>query len=275
MKYIIFLFGLSLIFSGCAVKRELLPAGAQSSEPATEEISGAKINPQGEEKTGLTPGKVPILMFHYVRTVDKKVDPLGYNLSIDPGTFEKQLSWLKENDFRPYSFQDLLSGKEYEKPVILTFDDGYEDFFTTAAPLLQKYGFSASLAIITEKIGQPGYLSEDQIKDLAGKNFEILSHTESHPDLTKISPEKAEEEINGSKIFLENKFGADVPVLVYPSGKYDAETEKMAKDAGYDFALTTKSGIADLEGNILELKRIRIDNRDGMTGFQKKLNVEY
>lgn len=268
---LILVFSVPFFFLGCAFAKKQAPSGNEETLKPEKVFVVQKNEPPLSEVAEQVETTVPILMFHYVRTVDENKDVLGYNLSIDPEIFDKELAWLKENGYKTIPTESLKNGSVPEKSIVLSFDDGYEDFFINALPLLEKYGFTASIALITERIGQPGYLSDDQIRNLTQKKFELMSHTESHPDLTAISLEKARKEILGSKEFLENSFGVGVSALVYPSGRHNKEIEKIVEEAGYKFAFTTNPGKADLRNNILELKRIRIDNRDGFIGFINKL----
>jgi peptidoglycan/xylan/chitin deacetylase (PgdA/CDA1 family) len=273
MKKLIFLIAIPLVLCGCGPKTD--PAsfsGRKNPEP----ISKIDVN---ENKSVLEKNdsensqtEIPILMYHYVRLVDKKNDPLGYNLSIEPDLFEKQLAWLKENNYNTIPIKDIADGGASPKSVILTFDDGYQDFYAEAWPLLKKFGFTASIGIIAQKIDQSGYLTGSEIEELSANRIEVLSHSLTHPDLTKISSSQLQKEISESKRILEEKFDVRLDTFVYPSGKYDNEVLKATAGAGYRIGLTTEFGSADLKGDLLKLSRIRIDNRDGLEGFISKVS---
>lgn len=220
--------------------------------------------------------KVPIIMYHYVREVDKNTDLLGWNLSINPADFEKQLNYLKENGYKTIHLSDLISGNVAEKSIVLTFDDGLTDFYTTALPLLQKYGFTASNGIITEMVEAWEHMTEDQIKKCVDAGIEITSHSLNHPDMASLAETEAKRQLTESRDYLKNKFGVDVIGFVYPSGKYSDLVVKILGEEGYKIAITTEYGEADLANdNMLLLPRIRIDNRDSYSGFVKKLeNLE-
>ncbi len=237
----------------------------------SQQISG-DLPPQTQETPAPKDAStiVPIIMFHYVRTVEAAKDPLGYNLSIEPQQFEKILQYLSTNGYHTIHVEDIIKGWVPPKSIILTFDDGYEDFYTTARPLLQKYGFTASEGIITGKMDGVQYMSPDQVKEIDKEGFEILSHTVHHTDLNTDPNQKSE--IFDSKAYLEKLLNKTIDTLVYPAGRYDNTTLGFTKDAGYKVALTTKPGYAELSGDMLQLHRIRIDNRDGYLGFIKKLN---
>lgn len=201
---------------------------------------------------------VPILMFHYIRVVDKKSDPLGYGLSVTPTDFELILQTLTAKHYHTIHIDDLLNGKAQKNSIILTFDDGYEDFYTTALPLLKKYNFTASEAIITDKMDGNQFMTPDQVKTINHEGIEILSHTVHHLDLSKTPI--AEKEIVDSKNFLEKLLQKPITGFAYPSGKYNNRTIQYLKVAGYKIALTTKAGFADLNGDFYQVHRFRIHN---------------
>ncbi|MCX6734305.1 MAG: polysaccharide deacetylase family protein [Candidatus Peregrinibacteria bacterium] len=219
-----------------------------------------------------TESKVPVVMYHYVRIVDKVKDPLGYDLSINPTDFEKQMKYLKDQGYTTIHLEDLLDKKVPKKAIVLSFDDGLEDFYTTALPILQKYGFTASDAVITGMIGQHEHMTNDQIRECIKAGIEITSHTVTHFDMSKLTKEQLHKQLAESKSYLEKTFGIKVDGFIYPSGRYNDLAVQTVKDEGYKIAATTKYGEADLaKDNILLLPRVRIDNRDSYNGFVKKL----
>lgn len=219
-----------------------------------------------------TESKVPVVMYHYVRTVDSKKDPLGYNLSINPEDFEKQMKYLKDQGYTTIHLADLVDKKVPKKAIVLSFDDGLEDFYTTALPVLQKYGFTASNGVVTGMIGAHEHMTEAQIRECVKAGIEITSHTVSHLDMSKLSKEQLKKQLAESKSYLEKTFGVVVVGFIYPSGRYNDLAVQAVRDYGYKIAATTQYGEADLENNnMLLLPRVRIDNRDGYNGFVKKL----
>ncbi len=210
-------------------------------------------------------------MFHYVRTVDRKQDPLGYNLSIEPDSFEEILKYLQAEGYHTIHAADLLQKSVPEKSIILTFDDGYEDFYTTAWPLLQKYNFTATEAIITSKMDGKQYMTPEQVRKLDQEGIEFLSHTVHHLDLATSAAATVATEVSASKSILEKLLGHPVIGLIYPSGRYNLNTIKTLQENNYKLAFTTKPGKADLTKNIFELPRIRIDNRVSLNFLIKQL----
>lgn len=218
--------------------------------------------------------KVPILMYHYVRDMERHGDIIGWNLSINKEDFERQLKYLKENDYVSVHLADLIDGRVPEKAVVLTFDDGLSDFHTTALPLLERYGFTASNAVVTGMIGNEGHMTKEQILECLAAGMEITAHSVNHHNLARLSEAKLQEEILGSKKYLEENFGIKVEGFVYPSGKYSKNAVRVLEENGYKIAVTTEYGEADLAADkMLLLPRIRIDNRDGFNRFVKKLEI--
>lgn len=210
---------------------------------------------------------IPILMYHYIRDFNDPNDQVGTNLSVSPQKFEEQLKWLKDNGYQTVDFK-YLANRSFDPTgaqdqnhmyVILTFDDGYEDTYTNALPILKKYEFTATFYIIINYVGKDGYMSWQQINELKNSGMNIGSHTLSHPDLAKATDSKMEKEISQSKKILEEKNGATISDFCYPSGKYDNRTIEALKKYGFQTATTTKSGIFDSEkNNPLEIPRYRI-----------------
>lgn len=232
--------------------------------------SGANVLGVGEVE--VVSNKVPVLMYHYVRDVDKVSDPLGWNLSVSPELFERQLKYLKDSGYSSISMEDFLLGRASEQSVVLTFDDGTEDFYSTALPLLKKYNFTASNAVVSGFIGREGNMNADEISELVKFGIEILSHSVSHKNLASSSDDDIRFEVASSRDELEKRFGINIRGLVYPSGKFDRDVVRILEEEGYSFALTTQYGEADLsEHDLMLLPRIRVDNRGGYESFVKRL----
>ena len=203
--------------------------------------------------------KAHILMYHYIRDgVDLKKDKIGYNLSVSPNLFEEQVAILQKQGFQSETMQDLIKGNTGPAKVVFTFDDGYADFYTNAYPILKKYGFTATVYIITDKIGNNGYMNWDQLKEIQAGGIEIGDHTISHQDLSKLSETSQRHEIIDSKKILENGLLTTINSFCYPSGKYTSTTENIVREAGFTNATTTKSGATYDLDNPYILTRLRI-----------------
>lgn len=203
-----------------------------------------------------TPIGVPILMYHKISNDDNIY-------SIRPELFDRQMQYLAENGFTAISLPQLansLAGKSVlpAKPVVITFDDGYEDNFTTALPILEKYGLRAAVFIAVNRVGQPGYLSWEQIQLMQARNTDIGSHTLSHTALTALSPAQWEQEIQNSKLELEQRLRKPVTFLAYPHGKFSPAMFDYLKRVGYNGAFSGITGLNLKDTSLYELKRISI-----------------
>jgi len=215
-------------------------------------------------------GPPPILMYHYIRTVDQASDPLGYDLSIAPELFEQHMAWLHDQGYttmRMDAVARCLRGEARcpARAVALTFDDGYEDAFTTVLPTLQRYSFTATFFIISGIVGQPGYMSWEQLAALRDAGMEIGAHTIDHLDLTSLDLAESEHQITQSKADLERELKIGVVSFCYPTGLYNAAIEEQVRAAGYMSATTTRwdGDYSDLAA----LPRRRISGATAVDGF--------
>lgn len=207
--------------------------------------------------------KIPIIMYHYVEYVKDTKDIVRKKLSITPRVFEEHLRTLKDAHYETYFVKDvpqILDGTiDYStQSAILSFDDGYEDFYTDVFPLLKKYNMRATLYIITNYIGKKGFLNESQIRELIESNLvEIGSHTQDHVYL-KVSPKDyADEQIRESKKMLEETFNIKVKTFAYPYGAFNEYALGAVKEAGYTAAVSVIPGQMQSRDNLFFLSRIR------------------
>lgn len=207
--------------------------------------------------------KIPIIMYHYVEYVKDAKDIIRKKLSISPLLFEEHLQALKEAHYETYFVKDvprILDGsiKYSTQSAILSFDDGYEDFYTDVFPLLKKYNMRATLYIITNYIGKKGFLNESQIRELIESDLvEIGSHTQDHVYL-KVSPKDyADEQIRESKKMLEDTFNIKVKTFAYPYGAFNEYALGAVEKAGYTAAVSVIPGQMQSRENLFFLSRIR------------------
>lgn len=223
--------------------------------------------PVEPQPSGLPP---PILMYHYIRNVDPGIDPLGYELSVTPDDFNNQMAWLHEQGYIGVRMDGITRCLRGEAPcpskaIALTFDDGYADAYTDALPVLKRYGLIATFYIATNFIGQPGYMTWEQVAELRDAGMEIGAHTVSHPDLTTLDWETAGFEIAQSKAELDQRLGINVISFCYPTGLYNAGIEEQVRAAGYLNATTTRWD--NDTSDIMALPRRRISGETALDGF--------
>jgi peptidoglycan/xylan/chitin deacetylase (PgdA/CDA1 family) len=187
---------------------------------------------------------IPILMYHQVADIPRKLDPLG--LAIPPTQFEQQMSYLASNG---YICITLLEAMQYfrkcerapTKSFVLTFDDGYQDFHSNACPILEKFGFSATVFLVVDRLGslsnwwgQEGdcsglILSRAEARELARRGHILGSHTLSHPFLNLLDDQSAFEEIHNSKIVLQNELDMQIDFF----SETNPHIEELVESAGY------------------------------------------
>ena len=218
------------------------------------------------EKNMPTEFKIPILMYHYVETNLQPTDEIRQRLTVTPDYFADQLKSLQSANYQSWFVQDvpdlltkeLLPGPN-KKPVVLTFDDGYEDFYTVAFPLLKKYNFKATIYIIYNLIDHRGYLTTDQIKELIASGLvEVGSHTLNHPNLKTVSNEVLRYEIEQSKAKLERKFDLTIKTFAYPYGAFSPTALAEVQAAGYTAAVSTHPGTYQTVADLFQLNRVRV-----------------
>ncbi len=216
--------------------------------------------------------RVPILMYHYIRVNPVPGDQLGFNLSVTPEDFRAQMDWLAANGFHPIDFEDLrayFGGRAPlpAKPVILTFDDGYKDLYTTAYPVLRAHGFKAVAYVVLGFLGAPNNVNGDQVREMDAHGIQIGSHTVSHADLTKTNGGELEHQVRDARAGLEALLGHPVLDFCYPAGRYDGRVVAAVQSAGYDTATTTNSGVAHNLGDRYTWTRVRVSGGERLPDF--------
>jgi len=206
---------------------------------------------------------IPVLMYHYVEYVKDLDDIVKIKLDILPHVFESQIKTLHDNNFKTYFVKDIpeiINSNiiPSKKSVVLTFDDGYEDFYTVVYPILKKYQMKATVYVIYDYIGWKGFMNESQIKEIASSNLvEIGSHTLDHVYLKSVVKDLAEKQIKNSKVLLEQMFGFPVYTFAFPYGAFSQESLDIVKEAGYTAAVSVISGSEQSETNLFYLSRLR------------------
>lgn len=220
------------------------------------------------------PAGFPILEYHIVQ---EKNPDRAYEYNVPPADFEQQLDYLQQEGYTTISIRDFLRAKKGlqelpEKPIILTFDDGYESNYTELLPILEKRGLKATIFMVTNDIGRERYMSWDQLKDIQHRGVEIGSHTTNHLPLTEMSLSEARDEVKLSKLLMEWNGMDTIYTFSYPNGKYSEELLKVLKEEEYLAAVTGDAGLNTFETNPYLLQRINIPHPTfGLTEFKWRL----
>lgn len=214
-------------------------------------------------KTYNDPVQIPILMYHAVHVMDPS-EASNANLIVAPDNFEAQIKAMVDAGYyflTPEEAYKALTENALpaKKVVWLTFDDGNEDFYTIAYPILKKYKAKATNNIITGfvKKGNAGNLTVKQMKEMMAHGMSFQSHTVNHPDLSVNDKATQKVELTDSIDFLEDKLNTKVNTIAYPSGRYNQTTLDLAKKT-YKLGLTTNEGLASAKDGLLSLNRVRI-----------------
>lgn len=222
---------------------------------------------------------LPILMYHYVRTPPSiKSDYLGYKLSVSPADFTTQMDWLSLHGFHPVDFNDVrayFAGRQPlpANPVVITFDDGYADLYTTAYPILAAHGFKAVAYIVSGFVGRSQNVSAAQLVQMDQNGIEIASHTVDHANLGRSSNWSTMRELVDSKRALENLLGHSVLDFAYPSGQFNAQTVAAVQRAGYDTAVTTLFSIDHSVADRYLWTRVRVGGGESLGEFVTSLGT--
>jgi peptidoglycan/xylan/chitin deacetylase (PgdA/CDA1 family) len=226
---------------------------------------------------------IPILAYH---KVDSRRE-LGIT-SISPQRFEKQISFLKQNGYCGLSPQFLFKlTSDIAKPILITFDDGYEGIYKYVYPILKRYDFSAIVFLTTGYIGgynrwdpSPGprfkHLNWQQIKEMSNDGIWFGSHSVNHLFLTKQNDKTAKYEIEASKKNLEDELGKPIYYFSYPYGDYNDRIINFVKEIGYDAAFSLRPVLInnsdkDRENQRYKLPRFAIYCVDDMYAFRTKI----
>lgn len=234
--------------------------------------------------------KIRIFMYHHI-TRDKKFVMKHKNLAVHVDDFKLHMEILQRLGYCSITFRDYLLFKENKlnlpkKPIILTFDDGYESIYKEVYPIMENYGMTGVIFVLGDKEikysiwdfpntePQP-LLNEQQIIELHEAGFEIGSHSLTHPDLTTLSREKAWDEISRSRMLLEILIGAPVYSFAYTYGKSNPLIKELVREAGYKIACGTYSGPPVINKDHYEIRRILISGNNSLTNIALKLTPPY
>lgn len=221
-------------------------------------LAAKKTAPKWQKAT--EPLSFPILMYH---SIENKP---GNRLCVPPEQLEQQLKYLHDNGYYTLTpaeaYKALTENKRprgHKKMVLVSFDDGYEDNYTNAWPLLKKYQIRATIALITSKVGTPGMLTLEQIKHLQkSKWITFVSHTQNHHELNRLNEAEQQSELQASKDWFKQTLQHKTDFLVYPVGRYNEISTTLAQKVGYKLALTTQPGLATKAQGLYELHRQRV-----------------
>ena len=256
----------------------------QTTEPDTGSatpalMSEAELQAQTPTPTVLPDrAQVPILMYHYVSELPPSADGYRIDLTVLPEDFDAQLQYLADAGYHTITLTDLYLHLNQavplpEKPIVLTFDDGYRDAYEVVFPALLDYGFTATFfALATPThFESPAYLTWAQMKEMADAGMEIQAHGRDHVDLRGRSYDYLVYQTLGIQEAIQQHTGRLPRFFCYPSGKRDANVIAVLKSAGYWGAVTTEWGQTHTRENLFEMPRMRVRGTDTLANFIARL----
>lgn len=207
---------------------------------------------------------LPTLMYHHVQDMEVAKEKKQTGLTVDTQTFKSQIQYLKDKGYQTVGFSDLInffdSGAVIpNKSILITFDDGYDDFYLNALPILKEFGFKASVFIPTGLMGNPGYMLWEQITDANNAGYYFGNHTWSHKNVLQ-AKDVVEKEITLGDSLLSERGLNNLKVFAYPYGFSNNYSEEILTRLGYKIAFTTKPGSTLCKKLRFDLPRIRIGN---------------
>ena len=215
---------------------------------------------------------VPILMYHVIAT--SPADAANPQLFTKPRRFGAQMAYLASHGYTAVTLQRVYDAWENDglvppKPIVISFDDGYRGDYTDALPILKDRGWPGNLNLEMGSLAS-GELTDEMVKEMIDAGWEVDSHTISHLDLTSLKGASLRREVAGSREILRKRFGVPVNFFCYPAGRFNPRAVDEVRRAGYLGATTTMPGLAS-RSDLYKLRRIRIDQTDGVRSLAEKL----
>jgi peptidoglycan/xylan/chitin deacetylase (PgdA/CDA1 family) len=236
--------------------------------------------------------RVPILMYHSVsENLFGKSHPY-YQINTSPPMFARQMRWLKHAGYRTMDLTEMLaaleSRKDLSKTVVITFDDGYRDFYTDAFPVMKQCGFTATVFLATARIQNVSlrfegadYLTWQEVRDLHAEGIRFGSHTVTHADLHSLEPEQIDYELGCSKETIEQKLSTSVDSFAYSFGFPEEDNcfkrflVDVLENHGFNNGVSAILGRAHLGKNRFYLPRLPVNSWDDARLLRVKLEGGY
>lgn len=214
---------------------------------------------------------IPILMYH---SIAEQASPKFREFTVSPSLFSEHLAYLQQHNYTPITVTQLAnmltqgSPALPERPVIITFDDGFADFATAALPALKQYGFVATLYVATAYVNATSrwlksegeemrpMLSWEQLSEISAYGVECGGHTHTHPQLDMLPLATARDEITGCKQLLEEHLGQPITSFSYPFGYHTTAVRRLTREAGYTSACAVGHAMSTTSSDLFALTRL-------------------
>lgn len=266
-----------LLFTGDKASAFVTAAGmppvALSDETASIHWNGSPIPYERTRDVVLAKQlSVPVLMYHDITYLP------GNSLGMAPGQFAAEMNWLQTNGFHPIHLGQLYAALYHGyalpvRPIVITFDDGYERVYTAAFPILERHRFAATVFMISGAVRQRGrypMLTWDNLATMESSSLvDVESHTVHHIDLSTASLAVQRAELLHSEQTLARHLHHPIVYFCYPSGKYNERTIQALRDSGYRLAFTVHSGFSRVSQGPYGLHRIRVQQGMRLADFAR------
>jgi peptidoglycan/xylan/chitin deacetylase (PgdA/CDA1 family) len=236
--------------------------------------------------------RLPILMYHSISdNLFGKSHPY-YQINTSPKIFARQMKWLKQAGYRTMDLTEayaaIEAGENVSKKVVITFDDGYQDFYTDGLEVIKQCGFTATIFLATDRIQDAAvriegvdYLTWREVRELHAQGIRFGSHTVTHPHLRSLRPEQIDYELGHSKETIEQELGAPIKSFSYPFAFPEEDKDftrflvDVLKKNGFENGVSTIVGRASLGSNRFYLPRLPVNSWDDFGLFRAKLEGGY
>lgn len=217
-------------------------------------------------------------MYHYVEPWPAGLDELRQGLTVRPEDFAAQMAYLHGQGYTTVSLYDLVEALAYgealpAKPVVLTFDDGYRTLMEYAAPVLEQYGYTGTVFVLTQLMDEefPQYLTWEQAEALSARGWMIEPHTKTHDQLAGRGRDFQLYQMLGSMQTVEAHIGRTPRFFCYPSGQYDDLSVELAKELHLWGAVTVNFGRVHTLASMHTLPRVRVSGTGTLADFMAGL----
>ncbi len=236
--------------------------------------------------------RVPVLMYHSISANLFGMSHPYYHIHTLPEVFSQQMRWLRHEGYRAIDLHEawagLEAGTDLSKTVVITFDDGYRDFYTDGFDVMKQCGFSATIFLATGRIQNTpariegaDYLTWKEVRELHSEGIRFGSHTVTHPDLRSLGPDQLEYELGRSKEIIEQNLGGPIASFSYPFAFPEEDEcftrflEDLMENLGYEVGVSTILGRAGRRNNKFFLPRLPVNNWDDADMLRAKLEGGY
>jgi peptidoglycan/xylan/chitin deacetylase (PgdA/CDA1 family) len=230
---------------------------------------------------------IPVLCYHRV-CPDHEIGIDSRSLCVSPEQFATQMRLIKIFGYTPVTIQNMVAFLQNRKnpprhPIVITFDDGYEDNYTYAYPILKRYSFPAAVFLVTDYIGKKNnwdsgnlsLLNEAQIEEMHLGGITFGSHTASHIDMVQSDLAKIKDELEISRKKIEFLTSSSDISFCYPYTRYNEQARQLVQDLGYSCAFAGDQGQSQQHTDLFDILRIQVFPSTSLFGFWKKIQLWY